>query len=423
VDIITHLSERGLVHQSTNLDGLRSHLSVPQKIYCGFDPTAPSLTIGNLVPIIILAHFQKQGHMPVVVLGGATGLIGDPSGKSAERQLLTAEVIHSNMEGQRRIFERLLDFEAGSNAAVMMDNAAWLSKLGFLEALRDIGKFFSVNEMTKRDSIRERLAREQGLSYTEFSYMLLQAWDFKHLFEKHGVSIQLGGSDQWGNIVPGVDLVRRLCQRTVYGLTCPLVTKADGGKFGKTEAGPVWLTPDRTTPYALYQFFLNTSDEDVARFLRLFTFLPLAQVKEVEQAHLADPGKRAAQRVLAEEATRLIHGDHAAKEVVKASECLFNGDVNALPLHLLLEAMNGVPTTNHSKAQLRGQPMTATELLCVTAVCSSKREAREMLTAGAVAVNGRKLRADEVLTVESLLHDMVLAIRRGKKNWHLSFWE
>jgi tyrosyl-tRNA synthetase len=423
MDILTHIRERGLVHQSTDLDGLRDHLKVPRKVYCGFDPTAPSLTIGNLVPIIILAHFQKAGHTPVVILGGATGLIGDPSGKSAERQLLTRETIAENMKGQRRIFERLLDFDTETNAALIFDNADWLSKITFLEALRDIGKFFSVNEMTKRDSIRERLTREQGISYTEFSYMLLQAWDFKHLFENHAVTIQLGGSDQWGNIVPGVDLVRRLCQQTVFGLTCPLVTKADGGKFGKTEAGPIWLTADRTSSYALYQFFLNTADADVVKFLRLFTFLPLARIVEIEKAHLEDPGRRLAHRLLAEEVTGLIHGAAAASEAVQASQCLFAGDVSTLPLPLLMEVLGGVPTTTHSLAHLREQPMTAVDLLCVTSVCSSKREAREMLSSGAILLNGRKMQASDTFTVESLLHGRVATIRRGKKNWHIAVWE
>ncbi len=423
MDILTHIQKRGLVHQSTDLDGLREHLKVPRKIYCGFDPTAPSLTIGNMVPIIILAHFQKAGHTPVVILGGATGLIGDPSGKSAERQLLTREVIGENMSGQRRIFERLLDFDADKNAAMIFDNADWLSKFSYLEALRDIGKFFSVNEMIKRDSVRDRITREQGMSYTEFSYMLLQAWDFKCLFENHAVTIQLGGSDQWGNIVPGVDLVRRLCQQTVFGLTNPLVTKADGGKFGKTEAGPIWLTADRTSPYALYQFFLNTADADVMKFLRLFTFLPLERIAEVEAAHLDVPEKRLAHRLLAEEVTALVHGAGAAQEAAEAARCLFDGDVSMLPLRLLLEVLGGVPTTTHSLTQLREQPLEAVDFLVATSVCASKREAREMLGSGAIMLSGRKMLASDVFNAESLLHGKAAVIRRGKKNWHLALWE
>jgi tyrosyl-tRNA synthetase len=273
-DLFEDLAYRGLIYQETNPGGLRAHCAEGSRgVYCGFDPTAASLTIGNLVVLLLLRRFQLAGHRPVALMGGGTGLIGDPSGKEAERQIRTHEEVRANIDGQRPIFERILDF-SGPAAATLVDNVDWLGKLTFIEALRDIGKHFSVNMMIQKDSVRERLAsREQGISYTEFSYMLLQAYDFFHLFAERGVTIQAAGSDQWGNIVAGVDLVRRKRQAEVYGITAPLVTKADGSKFGKTESGALWLTGERTSPYAFYQFWLNTSDADVERYLKIFTLL------------------------------------------------------------------------------------------------------------------------------------------------------
>jgi tyrosyl-tRNA synthetase len=424
MDVLAQLAERGLGHQATDLEGLREHLRQPRRVYCGFDPTAPSLTLGNLAPLLILAHLQRAGHTPIVVLGGATGLIGDPSGKSAERQLMDRAAVAANLACQRRVFEALLDCRpAAPNAAVLLDNSEWLSRLTFLDALRDIGKFFSVNQMIQRDAVRDRLDREQGISYTEFSYSLLQAWDFKHLFEEHGVTVQVGGSDQWGNIVSGVDLVRRVRQQTVYGLTCPLVTRSDGGKFGKSEDGAVWLTSERTSPFALYQFFVNTADADTGRFLRLFTFLPPEEVARIEEAHRADPGRRQAQRALAREATALVHGSAAAAEAESAAESLFNGDVGALTLPILLEGLRGVPTTTHRLADLRASPQPVVDVLVAVGLCSSKREARELLTAGAVSLNGAAARVDDVFSPASLLHGRVAAFRRGKKSWYVGLWE
>jgi tyrosyl-tRNA synthetase len=322
------------------------------------------------------------------------------------------------------VFDALLDCRPGApNAAVFLDNARWLSKLSFIDALRDIGKHFSVNEMIRRDSVRERLGREQGISYTEFSYALLQAWDFHHLAASEGVTVQVGGSDQWGNIVSGVDLARRLGSRAVYGLTCPLVTKADGGKFGKSESGAVWLTADRTSPFALYQFFVNTADADAGRFLRLFTLLPLEEVAKVEAEHRADAGRRVAQRTLAREATALVHGATAAREAESASDRLFAGDVAALPVPLLLEGLGGVPTTTHSLAELRAGPRPVADVLVAVGACASKREARELLAKGGVSLNGSTLPADATFTAESLLEGRVAAFRRGKKNWYLGIWQ
>ena len=423
MSLLTDLKDRGLIHQETDADGLEKHLETPQTIYCGFDPTASSLTVGNLVPIMVLAHFQRAGHTPMVLMGGATGLIGDPSGKSAERPLLGAAAVTANMEAQRRIFQAVLSFDpALPNSAVIVNNAEWLSKPSFIEALRDIGKHFPVNQMLQRDSVRERLGREQGISYTEFSYMLLQAWDFKHLFEHAGVSVQLGGSDQWGNIVQGVDLVRRTCRKQVFGLTCPLVTRADGGKFGKTEAGPIWLSSDRTSPYALYQFFLNTSDTDVGRFLRLFTFLSLKEIEQLETRSQASTAERLAQRALAREATSIVHGGDAAREAELVSDALFSGDISHLSMSALEGIAGEIPTQRFTAGMLPVEGLAAVDFACVIGACTSKRDAREKLGSGSLTLNGRKLTASDVITRSSLLHGQVAVVRRGKKNWYMAIW-
>src|SRR5690606_31758814 len=338
----------GLLHQCTHREQLSSHLAASRFVYAGFDPTRDSLTIGNLVSILLLKRFQLAGHKPVVVMGGGTGLIGDPSGKDSERQLMTRETIDENVAGQRGIFEGLLDFE-GENAAVILNNGDWLGKLSYVEVLRDIGKHFSVNMMIQKDSVKSRLeGREHGISYTEFSYMILQAYDFSYLNENAGVTVQLGGSDQWGNIVAGVDLTRRRWGREVYGLTSPLITKKDGGKFGKTEGGAIWLTKNRTSPYAFYQFWINTSDEDVPTFLRVFSLKPISEIEEILAQHEKNPGARGAQRLLAEELTELLHGPEALREAILASEALFSGEVAALSQDLLDEVFSAAPSTTLS---------------------------------------------------------------------------
>jgi tyrosyl-tRNA synthetase len=422
--VIQILKARGLVHQETDLIGLQEHLSEPRRVYCGFDPTASSLTIGNLVPLVILSHFQRAGHTPVVVLGGGTGLIGDPSGKSAERPLLSEDVIRSNVQAQSVIFDRLLDARFGcANPAILLNNSEWLSRLSLLGALRDIGKHISVNQLVQRDSIRDRMDREQGLSLTEFFYPVLQAWDFKVLLEEYGVSVQIGGADQWGNIIGGVDLVRRLNQQTVYGLTCPLITRADGGKFGKTEAGPIWLTADRTSPFHLFQFFVNTADSDVGRFLRMFTFLPLEEIDEIEREHSQDSGARAAQRVLAREVTSLIHGPKAAKDAQESADALFRGAVMDLPADQLVNVLSGAPMTHHSRSELAAHPISMVDLLPQLSVCDSKTQARQLLSSTAVSVNGRKASESDYLTEGDLLHSKFAIARRGRKNWFVGVWD
>lgn len=451
-DLINELKWRGLFHQATDEDALREHLSEPRRVYAGFDPTADSLTVGNLVPIMLLKHFQRAGHTPVVVMGGGTGLIGDPSGKEAERQLRTHEEIESNIAGQRPIFEGILSFD-GENAATIVNNHDWLGKLSYIEALRDIGKHFSVNMMIQKESVKNRLeGREQGISYTEFSYMILQAYDFLCLYENKqlNVTVQVGGSDQWGNIVAGADLIRRTCakdqviyasgserlvQKAIgiaaeqpefshicFGLTAPLVTKSDGGKFGKTEGGAIWLTADRTSPYAFYQFWLNASDEDAARYMKLFTLLPQDEIESIIEAHTQNPGAREAQRRLAQEITTLVHGDEGLQRAEAATQALFSGDVASLDESSLNEVFADVASTEHSKNELAGEGVALVDLLPLTSLAKSKREAREFLSNGSVSVNGAKVGLDDRLTAAQLLHGSVALLKRGKKTWHVTRW-
>jgi len=420
MDVLADLAQRGLLHQATDLEGLRAHLSTPgRSLYAGFDPTADSLTIGNLVPILLLRRFQLAGHRPVALLGGGTGLIGDPSGKEAERAIRDRALVQHNVERQRAIMSALLDTSGGSGIR-FVDNADWLCGLSFIEVLRDVGKHFSVNMMIQRDSVRERLQnREQGISYTEFSYMLLQAYDFLHLFRHHGVTLQIAGSDQWGNIVAGIDLIRRTEQQQTFGLTAPLITKADGGKFGKTEAGAVWLSADRTSPYAFYQFWLNATDEDVVKFMPVYCLLPLAEITSVLAEHAADPGKRLAQRTLAAHVTEFVHGKAGLETAEAATRALFTGDVSALDESALSEVFAGAPSAALSRERLAGEGAPLVDLLVEGGVAKSKREAREFLEQNAVLVNGARGTLDAKVRGDGLLFGKVLLVRRGKKAWHV----
>lgn len=436
IDFLDELRWRGLLHQCTDEQGLAAHLGDPagnpRRGYAGFDPTADSLTIGNLVPIMCLVHFARAGHRPIVIMGGGTGMIGDPSGKSAERTLMTVETIAKHVSHQRGIFESVFA-GAGLPAPEIRNNADWLCKISYLEALRDIGKHFSVNMMMQKESVKERLHnRDQGISYTEFSYMILQAYDFAHLFKEHGVTVQLGGSDQWGNIVAGGDLIRRIRAAeagtedaeapTTFGLTNPLVTKSDGGKFGKTESGAVWLTAARTSPYAMYQFWLNTSDEDIVRFLKLFTLLSREEIAELETAHAERPGAREAHRALAHHATTLVHGEAEAINAAKAAKALFSGEIADLPRELLTEVFAEIPSSDHPRASLDGEGVSLTDFLVETGLAKSKRESREFLANGSVSINGTKAGVDHTLSASDLLHNEIIALRRGKKAWHLTRW-
>ncbi|MGC4094203.1 MAG: tyrosine--tRNA ligase [Polyangiaceae bacterium] len=417
--VLSDFADRRIIHQQTNADELHAHLATPRSVYAGFDPTATSLTIGNLVQIINLARFQRAGHRPVVVLGGGTGMIGDPSGKSAERQMQTLEDVERNVEAIRPIFERLLDF-SGSNPAVLRNNADWLKGIGYLEMLRDVGKFFSVNMMIQKDSVRERLNnREQGISYTEFSYMLLQAYDFLHLFDHDQVTVQVAGSDQWGNTVAGVDLIRRVRRSETFGLTTPLVTKADGGKFGKTESGAIWLSADRTSPYEFYQFWLNVADADIPVYLNTFTFFDQQRIAELNAQQAENPGARPAQRALAAHMTELLHGSDGLGRAEAATQALFSGNVAALDRDTLESAFKNSDSAEIGKATLEGEGAALIDLLVQVSVAKSKREAREFLSTNAILVNGRKATLEDRVTSEWLLHGEMLLIRRGRKNWHV----
>ena len=417
---LDELAWRGLLHQTT-AETLPSYLAKPGRIaYAGFDPTADSLTVGNYVPMKLLAHWQRAGHRPVVLMGGGTGLIGDPSGKSAERQLMTPELVAHNVSRQRAIFERVIDFSQQSTcAATVVDNGDWLRTLGYLDVLRDVGKHFSINQMIMRDSVKSRLEeREQGISYTEFSYMILQAYDFVHLFRTMGCTVQLGGADQWGNIVSGIDLIRRVEQGEAYGITNPLVTKADGGKFGKSEKGSVWLTADRTSPFRFHQYWLNTADADVVRFLKWFTFLPQDRIAELERSAAERPQEREAQRALANEMTEIFHGATERGNAEAAGRALFAGELAELDARTIEEIAEDLPCTVLEPGELGGEGVLLADVLVRTTLAASKREARDFLQAGAVLVNGTKAAADARLTPRDLLHGSVALLRRGKKNWH-----
>lgn len=417
--LLDELAWRGLLHQATDEPALREHLNSPRNIYCGFDPTADSLTIGNLVPIMLLRFAQACGHNPIVIVGGATGLIGDPSGKSAERQLMTRDIVLRNVDAQRPIFARVL----GPSVSIL-NNLDWTENLSLLDALRDVGKHFSVNVMIQKDSVRDRLQnREQGISFTEFSYQILQAYDYLVLRRDHNVTVQCGGSDQWGNIVAGADLCRRVLGDAVFAFTTPLVTKADGGKFGKTESGAVWLTAPRTSPYAFFQFWLNTDDRDLERFLKTFTLFPRERIEQLLAEHAADPGARAAHRALAQHVTSALHGPAEAEKAEAASRALFSGDIAGLDLPTLNEAFAAAPASTHARADLGSPSAALVDLLVTTGLAKSKREAREFLAANAVTINGKPAPADHTLSASDLLHNEVALLRRGKKHWHLTRWK
>jgi len=442
-DFLDELAWRGMLNQTTADEPLRRHLQTPGRVgYCGFDPTSDSLTIGNLVAIMLLKRWQLAGHMPIVIMGGGTGLIGDPSGKDAERQLLTPEQVEVNIAGQRRIFEALLDCDqrpdaavsrlagsiqaAGANTdAVILNNYQWLKDISYIDMLRDVGKHFSVGAMIARDSVKRRLdEREHGMSYTEFSYMILQAYDFLHLRRHANCTVQMAGSDQYGNIVSGIDLIRReFGQDEAFGITAPLLLTAEGKKFGKTEQGAVWLTADRTSPYAFYQFWINTSDDDVIRYLKIFTLLNREEIDGLERQHAEAPHQRIAHRELARHMTAMLHGEDQVKHVETASQALFSGDVRQLDEMMLREVFADVPHSTHDKSSLEGDGISLVDLLPQTSLANSKREAREFLTNGAVSVNGEKVDLEAKLTTADLMHGHTVLIRRGKKKWHATKWD
>lgn len=429
VDFLGELEWRGLLKQRTAGAELDAHLATASRVaYCGFDPTADSLTIGNLVPLMMLVHWQRAGHAPIALIGGGTGLIGDPSERDAERPLLSREQVEANVAGQRRIFDRLLDFDARRpNPARLLDNADWLCRLGFVEVLRDVGKHFSVNTMIQRDSVRSRLEdRAQGITYAEFSYAILQAYDFLHLRRTLGCTVQTAGSDQYGNVVAGIDLIHRTLgsDTEAYGVTAPLVIRSDGRKFSKSEGTAIWLTADRTRPYAFYQYWLNVADADAVDFLRIYTLLNREEIAAFEARQRAAPHERAAQRALARELTARLHGEDELRRVDAASEAVFGGgDVRALDAVTLADVVAGLPSSAEPKSALAGPGLALVELLPRTPLASSKREAREFLRSGAVWLNGRRAEENDRLSAGDLLHGRTLLLRRGKKAWHAILWD
>jgi tyrosyl-tRNA synthetase len=418
---LEELKWRGLIADCTDAAELEKKISEPITLYCGFDPTADSLHVGNLVPLLALRRFQSLGHNPIAVAGGATGSIGDPSGKTQERQLLTKEILDRNIASVKVQLAKLLDFETKENPARLVDNASWTSEYKFLDFLRDIGKHFSVNQMVAKESVRARMEdREVGISYTEFSYMLLQAFDFMVLARDQNCELQIGGSDQWGNITAGIELTRKKLGRQVFGLTLPLITNADGSKFGKTEAGAIWLDPKKTSVYKFYQFWINTADADVVRYLKFFTLQRSAEeIDALAQKHQKNPEAREAHRALASEMTYLIHGEEALHKAQIASAVLFGagGDILNSTVNFFDDIDGEVPTKEIEKSKLEGAGFSLVELLVHAGLSSSKGHARKDVEGGGVNVNNlRETDWHRAVTTKDLIHGHVL-LRKGKKNY------
>jgi tyrosyl-tRNA synthetase len=420
MNIIEELEWRGLLADCTDKVDLIKRLEAgPTVLYCGFDPTADSLHVGNLVPLLGLRRFQLFGHQPIALAGGATGLIGDPSGKTTERQLLSRESMAANIESVKKQLACLLDFNASSNPARLLDNADWTLPVSFVDFLRDIGKYFSVNVMVGKESVRARMEdRESGISFTEFSYMLLQAFDFYVQRRDYECELQIGGSDQWGNITAGIDLCRKKLGCQVFGVTLPLITNADGTKFGKTVAGAVWLDPKRTSVYRFYQFWIRTDDRDVIRLLKFFTFLTREEIDDLAKKHAEAPESRVAHKALAKAVTTMIHGESALADAVRASEILFGGGLEGVTEATFRDVVGEVPTKTIERAQLEGAGSPIIELLVASGLCSSKGQARKDLEGGGIYVNNiREANLQRAMTTNDLLFGKHLLLRKGKRNY------
>ena len=419
-DPLTILQERGVVEQISDEDELRKRLQTETiAIYAGFDPTADSLHIGHLFPLLCLARFQQLGHRPIALVGGATGLIGDPSGKSAERQLLNSNAIEENAAAIKGQLERFLDF-SGDNAAVMVNNADWTRDITFLDWLRDVGKYFSVNYMLSKESVRRRIEdRTQGISYTEFSYMLIQANDFVELYDRHNCILQVGGNDQWGNITAGIDLVQKRRQVQAYGITFPLLTTSSGEKFGKSEGNAIWLDADKTSPYSLYQFWIRTDDRDVIRYLNYFTFLSSGEITELARTVEEAPERREAQRVLAEHSTRMIHGEAGLMGARKASEVLFGGEISDFSDRELMDIFNDVPSSDIERGRLE-EGIGVPTLFSEAGLSPSNGQAMKLIKQGGAYVNNIRVEDTRMmLTPAHLASESILMLRSGKKKYHL----
>lgn len=426
-DFVAELQWRGMLHNTT--PGAEEHLNKECRLaYVGIDPTADSLHIGHLVSVMMLRHFQRCGHKPVVLVGGATGMIGDPSGKSQERNLLSVEQIEKNLAGLKKQLERLIDFDTKRpNAAILVNNYEWMSKYSFIGFIRDIGKHITVNYMMAKDSVKRRLdptEGTEGLSFTEFSYQLIQATDFLTLHRELGLSLQMGGSDQWGNMTTGVELIRRMDGHEAHCITCPLIKKSDGRKFGKTEQGNIWLDPERTSPYTFYQFWLNVSDEDAKSYIRIFTLLDQATIASLEAEHAEKPHERALQKALAREVTIMVHGEKELENALQASEILF-GKATADALRTIdektfLAVFDGVPTYEISKETLEAHTNLLTLLTETTPVFPSKGEARRSAQGGAISINKVKIDdLDYAPTLEEAINQKYFVVQKGKKNYYL----
>lgn len=411
--IFDELKERGLVFQTTDEDALRKALAEGNvSFYSGYDPTADSLHLGHLVPILVMKHLQLAGHKPYALVGGATGLIGDPSFKDTERSLQTKDTVEGWVRSIQAQVSRFLDFENGDNKAEMVNNYDWFSDISFIDFLRDVGKYFTVNYMMSKESVKKRI--ETGISYTEFAYQIMQGYDFFELNRQYGVTLQIGGSDQWGNMTAGTELLRRKADKTAHVITVPLITDATGKKFGKSEGNAVWLNADKTSPYEMYQFWMNVMDADAVRFLKIFTLLPLDEIEEIGKQFEAAPHERLAQKILAREVVTFVHGEKAYKEALNITEQLFAGNIKNLSVKELKQGLRGVPNY-----QVKADDnLNIVELLVTAGVVNSKRQAREDVQNGAIYVNGERIQdLDYTLTDADKLENELTVIRRGKKKY------
>lgn len=420
MNFIEELRWRGMMHDM--IPGTEELLlKGPAKGYIGFDPTSDSLGVGNLVQVMTLLHFQKAGHKPIALVGGATGMVGDPSGKSLERNLLSEEVLHQNLLGQKTQLEKFLDFNCGDNSAEIVNNYDWFRDFGFLQFIRDVGKHITINYMLSKDSVQNRL--ENGMSFTEFTYQLVQAYDFYYLFTQHNVKLQMGGSDQWGNIVSGTELIRRKAGGEAYALTTPLIKKSDGTKFGKTESGNVWLDPKKTSPYKFYQFWLNASDQDAENYIKIFTLFDKETIDELITTHQSAPHLRHLQKALAKDITIRVHSQGDYQMAVEASEILFGKSTSEslmkLPEDVLLSVFEGVPQVEISRHTL-GEGFAVIDFLAeTTGITTSKGEARRMLKEGSISINKNKIDEFYVVTQKDLISERYILIQKGKKNYYL----
>ncbi len=420
-DIFDDLQWRGLIHQTTADQFLPNWLKTGSRtVYAGFDPTADSLHVGSLLPLMMLRRFQNAGHTPIAIVGGATGMIGDPSGKSAERNLLTKDQLAANVAGIECQMRKLLDFDTNSRPALLVNNDDWMSQFSYTEFLRDVGKNFPVNVMLGKDSVKSRLSSDAGLSYTEFSYMLLQAYDFVHLHREFGCELQIGGSDQWGNVTAGIDLGRRMLGVSLYGITCPLLTKSDGSKMGKTESGAVWLSAERTSPFEFYQYWFNVADEDCSKCLRFLTELSHAEITALDESRQQAPGKRQSQLRLAEELTRLIHGSDGLAKAELAKQILFGAEIKNLSDGELNQIFADVPSVDLERSRLTGDGLPLVDALVSAGLAKSKSEARRTIEQGGAYVNNVGVpQAEAKLTTRDLASETVIVLRSGKKRYAL----